>query len=137
MGTPARRIPRLRRRPIPAGAKVIVVRGDDDDPSSNRVQAETFRERYPDWGRFGLSAYYAEDEDAVDDLAADLLERFPVLRLYEPGALEAAGVEVVPTFRAPHVTLAFRELEAGLHALETVPHDRRPNPYHGEERTLP
>lgn len=53
-----------------------------------------------------LSAYYAEDDDAVDDLAADLLERFPILRIYDPAALSAGGIEVVPTFRAPHVTLA-------------------------------
>jgi hypothetical protein len=77
---------------------------DDDDPSTARAQAEAFRRRYPDWHRFGLSAYYAEDDDAVDDLAADLLERFPILRIYDPAALSAGGIEVVPTFRAPHVT---------------------------------
>lgn len=87
MSRPEPRIPRLRRRPIPAGARVVVVRGDDDDPSTVREQAEAFRRRYLDWGRFGLSAYYAEDDDAVDDLAADLLERFPILRIYDPAAL--------------------------------------------------
>lgn len=135
MSRPEPRIPRLRRRPIPAGARVVVVRGDDDDPSTVREQAEAFRRRYLYWGRFGLSAYYAEDDDAVDDLAADLLERFPILRIYDPAALSASGIEVVPTFRAPHVTLAFIELDAGLQALETVPHERRENPYHEGERT--
>jgi hypothetical protein len=65
----------------------------------------------------------------VADLAADQLERFPLLRLYDPGALTVAGIEVVPTFRSPHVTLAFTE-DAGLAALETVEHELRGNPYH-------
>jgi hypothetical protein len=111
------------------------VRGDDDDPSTARAQAEGFRRRYPDWHRFGLSAFYAEDDDAVDDLAADLLERFPILRIYVPAALSAEGIEVVPTFRSPHVTLAFAELDTGLEVLETAPHERRENPYHEAERT--
>jgi len=46
-------------------------------------------------------------------------------------ALVAAGIEVVPTFRTPHVTLAFTgELDDGLSRLERADHDRRPNPYH-------
>ena len=58
-------------------------------------------------------------------------ERFPVLRTYEPAVLIAARFEVVPTFRSPHVTVAFVDLDAGLVALESVEHDTRPNPYHG------
>ena len=52
-----------------------------------------------------------------------------------PAALSAEGIEVVPTFRSPHVTLAFAELDTGLEVLETVPHERRENPYHEGERT--
>lgn len=118
------------RRPRPAGARVVVVRGDDSDPDSSRRQAEAFRRRWPAWQRYGLSAYYAEDDDAVADLAADRLERFAVLRLYDPVALIAAGVEVVPTFRRPNVTLAFGDLDLGLTTLEAVEHEVRRNPYH-------
>lgn len=122
--------PRLRHRPIPTGAKVVLVRGDDLAPDADRQQAETFLRRWPAWNRYGLSAYYAEDDDAVADLAADQLERFPQLHLYDPVALVAAEIEVVPTFRSPHVTLAFADLEAGLAALNVVEHQIRPNPYH-------
>ncbi len=44
--------------------------------------------------------------------------------------LIAAGVEVVPTFRSPHVTLAFGDLDLGLATLEAVEHEVRRNPYH-------
>lgn len=109
---------------------VVVVRGDDADPGSDRHQAKAFCRRYLDWGRYGLSAYFAEDDAGVDDLAADQLERFPILRVYTMDALMAAGFEVHPTFRTPHVTIAFTDLEAGLSALEALEHERRPNPYH-------
>ena len=67
----------------------------------------------------------------VDDLAADRLEPFPVLRLYRPSVLEAAGFEIVPTFRTPHVTLAFDgDLDAWIDRLRTADHSERPNPYH-------
>ncbi len=107
------RLPKLRRRPLPAGARLVVVRGDDSDPDSRRRQAEAFRRRWPAWQRYGLSAYYTEDDDAVADLAADQLERFAVLRLYDPVALIAAGIEVVPTFRSPHVTIRPSRPRAG------------------------
>lgn len=123
-------LPRLRYRPIPAGAKVVVVRGDDMDPDAERRQAEDFLRRWPAWHRYGLSAYYAEDDDAVADLASDQLERFPLLRLYRPEALTSAGIDVVPTFRSPHLTLTFDDLEAGLSALAVVEHEIRHNPYH-------
>ncbi len=124
-------LPRFRRRPLPAGAAVVVVRGDDLGQDSDRRQAKAFRLRWPEWHRFGLSAYFAEDDDAIADLAADQLERFPVLRIYRVGDLVAAGIEVVPTFRSPHVTLAFTDLDTGLSALQIVEHETRANPYHG------
>lgn len=132
-----RREPRIRRRPIPGGAKVVVVRGDDATPDSDRSQATAFRRRFSDWGRFGLSAYYAEDDAAVDDLASDLLERFPFLGVYEVVALLDAGFEVVPTFRSPHVTIAFTDLDEGLAALRAVAHLRRQNAYHVPGRRTP
>ena len=93
------RVPRVRRAPLPADA-LIVVRADDLIEDSSREQAAEFRRRYPDWGRWGLSAFYARNDSDVDDLARDRLERFPVLRLYRPAELEAAGFDIVPNF--PH-----------------------------------
>jgi hypothetical protein len=124
------RVPRVRRAPLPADA-FIVVRADDLIEKSSREQAVEFRRRYPDWGRWGLSAFYARNDSDVDDLAADRLERFPVLRLYRPEVLEAAGFEIVPTFRTPHVTLAFDgELGFCLERLGAAEHEERPNTYH-------
>jgi hypothetical protein len=126
----AERIPRVRRATLPADA-LIVVRGDDLVEGLSQVQAAEFRRRYPDWGRWGLSGFFARNDTDVDDLAADRLEPFPVLRLYRPSVLEAAGVEIVPTFRSPHVTRAFDgDLAVWIDRLRTVDHSERPNPYH-------
>jgi len=41
--------------------------------------------------------------------------------------LVAAGIDVMPTFRRPNVTLAFKgDLDEGLARLERADHDRRP-----------
>lgn len=126
----AERVPRIRRASLPSDA-VIVVRADDLIVGSSLLQAVDFRRRYPDWGRWGLSGFFARSETDVDDLAADRLERFPVLRLYRPSVLEAAGVEIVPTFRTPHVTLAFDgDLDLWIDRLRAADHSERTNPYH-------
>ncbi len=94
----------------------------------------SFLRRFPDWGRYGLSAYYARDDAEVDDLAADQLERFPVLAVFELTALVGAGFEIVPTFRTPHVTVAFSgELERHLVALAQLNPRVVENPYHDRE----
>ncbi|MFN0090781.1 MAG: hypothetical protein ACKVWR_11015 [Acidimicrobiales bacterium] len=126
-------VPRVRRAALPADA-IIVVRGDDLDLATSRRQALTFRRRYPDWGRWGLSAFYARNDAEIDDLAADQLDRFPELSLYRVIDLEAAGFSVVPTFRTPHVTVAFDgDLDSGLAALAGTVHEQRRNPYHGPD----
>jgi len=128
----AERVPRIRRAPLPAEA-LIVVRGDDLMEGSSQLQAEEFRRRYPDWERWGLSGFYARNDSDVDDLAGDQLERFRLLRLYRPPVLEEAGFQIVPTFRTPHVTIAFDgDLEVGLQRLWIADHDERNNPYHDE-----
>ena len=125
--------PRVRRAPIPADA-ALVVRGDDLDPETARAQVLAFRRRFPTWGRWGLSAFYARSDDEVDDLAADQLERFPLLVVFRIGDLEAAGFDLVPTFRTPHVTIAFTtDLDQALVTLAALGTDRRPNPYHEPE----
>jgi len=80
------------------------VRGEDLVDDDTALQAERFRRRFPDWGRWGLSAMHADSEEDVDDLGAGPLRRFLILALYRVAALEADGFEVVPTFRTPHVS---------------------------------
>ena len=137
MGSAEQGFPRFRRRDIPRHARVVLVRGGAGHPEVDRTQAQDFFERYPAWGRFGLSAYYAEDEAAVDDLASDLLERFEELLVYPLAGLVAVGVEVVATFRTPHVTIAFTDLDQGLQLLDEAAHEVLPNPYHGSDRRTP
>jgi hypothetical protein len=125
--------PRVRRAPIPDDA-VVVVRGDDLDPDTAKGQAEAFRRRFPAWHRWGLSAFYARSDAEIDDLASDQLERFAVLVVLPIGRLLDAGFEVLPTFRTPHVTIAFQgDLTEWLSRLENLGTDRRPNPYHEPE----
>ena len=123
----------MRHAPIPDDA-VLVVRGDDVEAGTARAQAVAFRQRFPGWDRWGLSAYYARSEDEIEDLASDHLERFPELVILSIGALEQAGFEIVPTFRTPHVTIAFGgDLDGRLRELERLGIDRRSNPYHDPE----
>ncbi len=133
---PTQRIPRIRKDPL-TDVVALVVRGrDPQDPGLDAMQAGDFRERYPDWDRYGLSGFVATTEADVDELAADRLQRFAVLALFQRLVLESAGFEVVPTFRSPHVTIAFTgDLSARLTDLWALPHEERPNPYHGIERT--
>ena len=78
---------------------MLVVRGDDLNPDAAKGQAAAFRRRFPAWHRFGLPAYYARSDAEIDDLAADQLERFPVLVVLSIDRLIETGFEVVPTFR--------------------------------------
>ena len=125
--------PRVRRAPIPDDA-VLVVRGDDLNPDTARSQAVAFRRRFPDWGRWGLSGFHVRSEAEIDDIAADQLERFPLLVVLGMDQLRAAGFDVVPTFRTPHVTIAFADdLDSALARLAALGTNRRPNAYHDEE----
>ena len=38
------------------------------EPETSIRQANLFRRRYDQWGRYGLSAYYARSDDEVVDL---------------------------------------------------------------------
>ena len=129
------RIPRIRQADIPGDA-FLVVRGEDvDDLEVSVRQAGLFRRRYPDWGRFGLSGYYARSMDEVFDLGVDALERFPVLAVFRMSDLVAVGFEIVPTFRTPHVTIAFVDHpEQAYRRLQQIDHQRIVNPGHREER---
>lgn len=119
------RVPRIRRAPIPPDA-LIVVRGDPGDKQITREQAEQFLRRFADWGRWGLSAFYARNDEEIDDLASDRLQQFEQLRVYRVEDLEAAGFELVPTFRAPHVTVAWSaDLHDGLARFNAARHQSR------------
>lgn len=124
------RTPRIRRAAIPDDA-VVVVRGQPADPNEARDLAEDFRRRFTDWGRWGLSAFYARGESEIDDIALARLRRFGSLRVYRITVLVEHGFEVVPTFRSPHVTIAWvGTLDDGLRGLDRAEHDERTNPYH-------
>lgn len=129
-----RRVPRVRRAAIPTDA-LVVVRGEDaDDPAVSVRQASLFRRRYPDWGRYGMSAFYARSSDEVIDLGSDQLERFGAVLVFRLTDVLEAGLEVVPTFRSPHVTIAFEDdPEDGVARLLGTRHERLLNPSHREE----
>ena len=90
--------------------------------------------RFPSWGRYGLSAYQAADRADVDRLAGDQLERFATLSVFSVPTLLAAGFEVVPTFRSPHMTIAFTgSVDERLDELLALRVEVLPNPYHQEQ----
>jgi hypothetical protein len=115
--------PRIRHAAIPADA-VVVVRGVADiEPETSIRQATLFRRRFSSWGRFGLSAFYARSDDEIRDLGEDRLASFAVLSVYEIADLLVAGFEVVPTYRSPHVTIAFYDdVERSIERLRAIAH---------------
>lgn len=116
-------VPRVRRAAIPADA-LLVVRGVADiEPATSIAQAALFRRRFSDWGRFGLSAFYARSDDEVLDIGEDRLDAFETLLVYRVADVVAAGFEVVATFRSPHVTIAFYDdVNSGVARLFNVTH---------------
>lgn len=122
-------MPRVRLRSVPDQA-VLVVRGDELDPEVIRVDASNFRDRFSAWNRYGVSAFLAADESEVDALCAARLIRFSTVVIFRVADIVAVGVEIVPTFRTPHVTLCHIELEALIDKLRSCKHQTRPNPYH-------
>jgi hypothetical protein len=74
----------------------------------------------------------ARDEIEIDALCETRLERLPVVVVYRRHDLEALGVEVVPTFRTPHVTLAHHDLDSLVRALLTCEHGEIRNAYFDE-----
>lgn len=117
----------MRRAPLPDDA-ILVIRGDNLDPATSRRQAEAFRRRFSDSGRWELSAFYARNDAEIDDSGADQLERFPLLGCYRVVDLQKTGFEIWPTFRTPHVTIAFTgDLDERLAALVGVAHEVPPS----------
>ena len=121
--------PRVRRTSRPIGP--TIVRGELGDLEADRLQCLDFLKRYEAWGRFGLSAFEFIGPSDLDRIAARQLERFPALSLFEVATLVHAGFEVVPTFRTPHVTVAFvGDVRHRLEVLTSMRVEIRANAYH-------
>jgi hypothetical protein len=114
---------------------VLVVRGDVLDGELLRADAERFGRRYPEWGRSGVSGYYARGENEVDALCQTKMINFETVVVFAIRDLERNGIDVVGTFRTPHVTLAAVDIQTLLAALTGCPHQVRDNPYHGNTGT--
>jgi hypothetical protein len=108
--------PRIRLAQVGSGAS-LVVRGGELDPVLSKADAVRFHRRYPRWGRYGVSAYLGADDEEVDVICETRLERFAVAAVFDLSVLEAAAIEVVPTFRRPHITLAHGSLEVLVNGL--------------------
>lgn len=126
--------PRVRRAQLPDDA-VLVVRGDVLDGELLRADAERFSRRYPEWERTGISGYYARGEKEVGALCQTKMVNFQTVVVFARADLERNGIDVVGTFRTPHVTLAARDINTLLAALIRCPHQVRDNPYHGNVTT--
>ena len=81
----------------------------------------------------GVSAFYAVSDDEIEALCQARLIRFETVVVFRRVDLEAAGVEIVPTFRTPHVTLCHHVLEELVTRLQACAHTRRGNPCYVEE----
>jgi hypothetical protein len=127
--------PRVRRTPLPDDV-VLVVRGDALDPELLTEDAARLSQRYPAWGRTGVSAFHAADQLEVDILCAERLERFAEVVLFSVTALRASGVDIVATFRTPHVTLAAPDAPTLVRRLLATPHQVIANAYHESEHTM-
>ncbi|MFN0092130.1 MAG: hypothetical protein ACKVWR_17970 [Acidimicrobiales bacterium] len=64
------------------------------------------------------------------------LVRFDTVVVFGRRDLEAAGVEIVPTFRTPHVTLCRSDLDELVERLLRCRHVVRVNPYHVDDEEV-
>jgi hypothetical protein len=128
------RTPKVRRAPLPDEA-VLIVRGDVLDGELLRADATRFSRRYPEWDRTGVSGYYARDENEIGALCQTKMVNFETVVVFTWQDLQHHGIDVVGTFRTPHVTLAARDIQTLVAALIGCPHQVRDNPYHENTTT--
>lgn len=126
-------LPRIRLAAVP-DEWTLVVRGDELEPEVLTQDATRFYERYPDWNRFGVSAFLASTAQEIDALCQDRLVRFASVVVLAAGSLREAGVEIVPTFRSPHVTICHRSLAGLLEALRSCEYSLISNRHHIDEK---
>ena len=80
-----------------------------------------------------MSAFLAADEAEIDALCETKLQQWATVVVFQRTALERSGVQVVPSFRTPHVTLAHPDLAELVRSLIGCEHDVIINPYHEPE----
>lgn len=122
------RVPRIRRRGVPDDS-VFVVRGDEIDATLLAEDASRFRERFVEWDRYGISAFQATNEAEIDAICQTRLVRFTTVVVFRRADLQRAGVQIVPTFRRPHVTLCHEQLDELVTRLTRCEHRVLRNPY--------
>lgn len=105
---------------------LLVVRGGLLDPTSLRADAQAAMLRF---GGYGISAFAAKDEAALDALASQRLGQFEALTLMTAGALRNAGLSFAPTFRRPHYTIFLNDLEGDIRRLLQCHNEVRLNPH--------
>lgn len=98
-------------------------------PTSSR-KTRRFHRRFAVWGRYGVSAFLAADDPEIDALLQTKLRQWSTAVVFTRAALDAAGVDVIPTFRTPHVTLAHDDLPELIRRLSSCQHRVVVNPYH-------
>jgi hypothetical protein len=89
-----------------------------------------FFDRFVDFGRYGISAFYASQPAEVDALCETKLSQFATVAIFNRAEIESAGIEIIPTFRTPHVTLAHSELAELIRRLLSCHATQIDNPYH-------
>ena len=124
--------PRLRKAGLPENA-VLVVRGNLLEAAVLRADASLVSERYPTWELTGVSSFYARNSQEVAVLCETKLDRFALVFTFRRADLESAGVQILATYRTPHVTLAAASADALTQMLQSCPHERLQNPYHETE----
>jgi hypothetical protein len=80
-----------------------------------------------------VSSFYARNSQEVAVLCETKLDRFAVVFTFRRADLESAGVQILPTYRTPHVTLAAASADQLIEMLQSCPHERLQNPYHEPE----
>ena len=122
-------IPRIRRAPLP-GTATLIVRGGVLSSTPLRQDALRFARRFSTWKKFGVSGFYAADAIEIDALTETKLHQFNTQVVFQRRQLENAGIQVVGTFRTPHVTLAHADLEHLLDGLMSCQQVECENPYY-------
>lgn len=113
---------------------LVLVRGGLLEATTLRSDAAAARVRF---GEYGISVFGAADEQALDLLAAERLNRFDVLTVTTVGAIRRAGLEILPTFRRPHYTILLPDLDGDLRRLLECHNEVRLNPHFQPPETEP
>ena len=87
-------------------------------------------EEVPGLGPLRRLRLLGQRDAEVDVLCETRLERFATVVVLRVADLVAAGVDVVPTFGAPHVTLAAIQLDVLVDRLVACQHETRANVHH-------